>query len=115
MMKYLAVAATFILFACSTESAKWTSADLEYRLAAIAGDTLTDSNIDRYAAALNNATAACPDSKSDVADFVVRGSQIADDMNIETSILELLRALPRAADASVSCRDVVASIIAMQQ
>jgi hypothetical protein len=115
MIKYLAVAATLTLIACSTESATWTDTDVEYRLAAIAGDTLTDSNIDRYAAALDNATAACPDSRSDVADFVVRGSQIADDMNINTSILELLQALPGAVVPNVSCRDTVATILALQQ
>lgn len=112
-----ALIAASLVAACSSNTSKWTADDVEYKLVAIAGDTLSDTNIDRYAAALERAADACPENKDQVSDFVVRGRQIADDMNIDTSILELLQAVPSAAGGlpRVSCRDVVATIVSLQQ
>jgi hypothetical protein len=103
------------LAGCSSgqPESKWASDDIEYKLAAIAGDSLTDSSIDRYETALDRAADACPDSRSEVADFVVAGVMTADEVGVDTTILELLEAVPTlASDLPIpSCDEVVVLIV----
>lgn len=116
MLKYLVVIAVG-LSACggSSSSARWTETDIEYRLTAVAGETPTDARVDIYATALAAAERTCPNTRAELSDIAVRGVSVAQGVGKTTTVLDLLRAIPRASSAApgVDCSQIVAGIIAL--
>jgi hypothetical protein len=121
MYRFLALLLIFTLVACggsSSQSApRWTQADIEYKLTAVAGETPTQARVDVYAAALAAAERTCPNTRTQISDYVVRGVQVAEGVGVRVTILDLLRAIPEASSAApgLDCRDVVAGIIVLMR
>lgn len=106
------------------DSDGWTEEDIEYKLAVAdeGGFVSTDDPvIDRYAAALDNAEAVCPESRTMLADIAVRAVQLLDE-NVpghSENALSMLRAIHQAAtgseDLGVECTEIAATIIVLIQ
>jgi hypothetical protein len=88
--------------------------DVEYKLAVLDGAGFDDTDIEPCTVALTAAEPACRQSREAIAYMVVRGSQVADDEGVRTSILELLEAIPLSVSDTIrptGCAEIVASII----
>jgi hypothetical protein len=98
-------------------SPQWTEADIEYKLAVVAGEIPTDTKVDIYAEALTRAEQTCPNTRRQLADMTVRGVQVAKDVGVKTSVLEILRALPTVSSKSpgLDCSQLVAALIALMR
>lgn len=97
-------------------SAKYSESDIEYKLAALAGEDLTDTSIDRYAAALDRAERSCTEDRERLADFAYAGAGLAADAGVDTTTLELVDAMAAAVPADlapVACQDVIASVLTL--
>lgn len=96
---------------------KWTAADIEYKLAVVAGEIPTDIKVDSYAEALTRAEQTCPNTRQQLADIAVRGVQVAKDVGVKTSVLDILRALPSVSSQSpgLDCAQLVAALIALMR
>ena len=100
----------------------WTDEDIEYQLAVVdeGGFVSTDDPvIDRYAEALDNAEAVCPESRTMLSDIAVRAVQLLNE-NVpghSENALSMLQAIHQAAsgneDLGVECTEIAASIIVL--
>ncbi len=102
------------LSACNSESRRYSEADVEYKLAVIAGGGGSDSDVDRYARALDAAEPACQESRTGIADVAVAGTKAADGQGIDATILELLGAIDESVPEAMrptKCADIVAAYI----
>lgn len=100
----------------------WTEDDIEYKLAVVdeGGFVSTDDPvIDRYASALDEAEAVCPENRTMLADIAVRAVQILDEdaPGHSENALSMLSAISAAAgdDLGIECTEIAATLLVMIQ
>jgi hypothetical protein len=100
----------------TSTTSRTTPTTTEGKLAALAGDGLTDAAARPYASALNAAEPVCTEGRSGIGDVVYAGQQAAERNGVETTTLELLRAIPGSVPVEMrpmGCAQIVAGLVAL--
>lgn len=100
------------------DSTRTAETPIEDKLAAVAGDGTSDEAVRPYRLGLNAAEPVCTEDREAIADIVYAGQQAAEDAGVDTTALELLRAIPSSVPEGMrptSCADVVGTLIVMMR
>jgi hypothetical protein len=98
--------------------ARWSSADLEFKLASIdAGHrNLDDADVKPYNRALNAAEGKCTEDRQLIGDMAVRATELAAGDGVEVSVLEMLTGMDEGVPPSAApteCSGILAALIAL--
>ena len=93
-----------------------TTPDVAEQLAILTVGSAEAAVVRDYRIALNAAEPACTQDRQSIGDIGLRGTEIAEDRGIDTTPLELIRAIPQAVPAEArptDCAEVLSVLIAM--
>jgi len=102
---------------CSSEgsTSSYSEDSSEYQLASLAkGSPATDAEVRPYELALDAAEPMCQEGRSLIGDMTFVAQGAAAEQSIETTTLELLRAIPESVPAELAptlCADILTSIV----
>lgn len=94
------------------------SASVAEKLAAVVGDDRSPDAVRPYRIGLNAAEPVCTEGRDRIADIVYTGRVEAENVGVDATALELLRAIPGAVPRDApptSCADVVASLVVLMR
>jgi hypothetical protein len=104
---------------CSSEgsTSSYSEDASEYQLASLAkGGPATDAEVRPFEIALDAAVPLCLEGRSLIGDMAFTGQGVASEQGVQTTTLELLKAIPEAVPAEIAptaCADVIAAIITL--
>lgn len=117
----LLLLAVCAIASCSSSSSspragKYSQADVEYKLAAIAGETLTESNVAKYDEALDADELACRETRERIGDMIVAGEEDLAAKGSSVSYLELLREVSASVPEAMRptpCASIIAALVTL--
>ena len=93
-----------------------TTPDVEEQLAILTVGSAEAAVVRDYRLALNAAEPACTQDRQGIGDIGLRGTEIAEDRGIDTTPLELIRAIPQAVPASerpTDCAEILSALLVL--